>query len=540
MRWKFKRNIVIISLFVFMFTFWGSLTFTKNSKVYADPITGAVILSAGGGELLIAAAPFILAGVLVAGAAYGSYKLTKTIKRHYLDSKVKSIQSSLTQSQIDALNTMGQAYINSPSTFNLDVNSLPAGVLQTYGNSFTQSIDYSNSTQTGVMPIFTTIQPVANATWSKTRDFLKQYNLEVDFSTVYKDTGVVYDITSQGRTVFDTKSTATGAPALRCAINIHVYNPVNNLSVDWYVHTVSTGLATYYTDSASSDSVWSDCYKEGSSNYISYVKPFINKLANTIGIALTDVPADIFGLVGDGSICQYPRIADGSTCKSVDVPSSISASPFPTSSTQDVITVPTSVPADNVVSVPIDKPYTDTTGSTPTDSTGFWTSLWDWLKKILDAILGLPGLIAGGIISALEALKTLVGTIAGYLTSILDFIKAIPDAISTKIDDWIKQKMNDPPGPPNIADLFKVLLLILIALINLLLAAITFVFAMRGIPSNPDFFPTNVRMGIDWIKALNIPYFNLSFYNLVLTIVFVLSLFKVIKTIRTSIYKNFG
>lgn len=72
---------------------------------------------------------------------------------------------------------------------------------------------------------------------------------------------------------------------------------------------------------------------------------------------------------------------------------------------------------------------TDTTTdpSAPTN-TGFWDSLWSWLKKLLDAILAIPGAILAG-------LGALWDTLIKWLTDIWTAISAIPGAISTAWTD---------------------------------------------------------------------------------------------------------
>ena len=69
-----------------------------------------------------------------------------------------------------------------------------------------------------------------------------------------------------------------------------------------------------------------------------------------------------------------------------------------------------------------------TTGSSATTNTGFWDSLWGWLKKLLDAILAIPGAILAG-------LRALWDTLIKWLTDIWSAITAIPGAISTAWTD---------------------------------------------------------------------------------------------------------
>lgn len=69
-----------------------------------------------------------------------------------------------------------------------------------------------------------------------------------------------------------------------------------------------------------------------------------------------------------------------------------------------------------------------TTDPSATTNTGFWDSLWNWLKKLLDAILAIPGAILAG-------LQALWDTLIKWLTDIWNAITAIPGAISTAWTD---------------------------------------------------------------------------------------------------------
>ena len=68
------------------------------------------------------------------------------------------------------------------------------------------------------------------------------------------------------------------------------------------------------------------------------------------------------------------------------------------------------------------------TGTVSTPNTGFWDSLWNWLKNLLDAIKAIPGAILAG-------LQALWDILIKWLTDIWTAITAIPGAISTAWTD---------------------------------------------------------------------------------------------------------
>ncbi|HFU3728259.1 TPA: hypothetical protein ACGOZH_001963 [Streptococcus suis] len=68
------------------------------------------------------------------------------------------------------------------------------------------------------------------------------------------------------------------------------------------------------------------------------------------------------------------------------------------------------------------------TGTVSTPNTGFWDSLWNWLKNLLDAIKAIPGAILAG-------LQALWDILIKWLTDIWTAISAIPGAISTAWTD---------------------------------------------------------------------------------------------------------
>jgi hypothetical protein len=160
------------------------------------------------------------------------------------------------------------------------------------------------------------------------------------------------------------------------------------------------------------------------------------------------------------------------------------------------------------------------------------------LQGIKDLITGIPAAIWNVFTGTLEGIRTTAGTISTGIGTVIDKIVALPLAISQSIGDFIKSKVENLPDP-GLPNLFLLLLLILLALIKLLLASLAFIIAMRGIPADPSFFPPLVVQGIDFTKNLDIPVFQTSFYNVILSVVFIISLLKVVKVVRKAIDKEF-
>lgn len=71
----------------------------------------------------------------------------------------------------------------------------------------------------------------------------------------------------------------------------------------------------------------------------------------------------------------------------------------PTGDWVNTLTGDVVIPADVVEPVPTDP-------AIPSDNTGFWSGLWDWLKKILDAILSIPGAILSGLGALITSIFT--------------------------------------------------------------------------------------------------------------------------------------
>lgn len=170
------------------------------------------------------------------------------------------------------------------------------------------------------------------------------------------------------------------------------------------------------------------------------------------------------------------------------------------------------------------------------NNTGVLEGIKGILENWKDSILTVPTAIQN-VITKIGDVATTIGNAIG---NVAEKIISLPGAIAQSIGDFIKARTDDIRHSPNLPDLLGLLILIMIALIRLLLACINFILSMRGIPANPAFFNANIVKGIDFTKNMRIPVFNLSFYNVILSVVFILSLLRVVKIIRRAIEKEFG
>lgn len=167
---------------------------------------------------------------------------------------------------------------------------------------------------------------------------------------------------------------------------------------------------------------------------------------------LTDINLSAFtydSVLPTNSVSYYPPLRGAvSNDQSISVPQAFPVS-IPTDGTwtrEPDATIPVSVPqvGSPVVSIPITDtevvPIDDTNPDIPipSEQTGFWSGLWEWLKAILKAILSIPGLIVTGIgnlLSALwEFLQSIVDGIGSIIASLTDSaliidVEAVRDGI---------------------------------------------------------------------------------------------------------------
>lgn len=197
-------------------------------------------------------------------------------------------------------------------------------------------------------------------------------------------------------------------------------------------------------------------------------------------------------------------------------------------------------PADTTkVFNPADVPTTVTDAPAipvPDTDAGFFENLfnklWEWLKKLWEAITSIPSLIVG----LWELLKTLLQTILEWIMAIPAAIAAVPSAIT----DWIQQRINSPPKIPLLPQLFLNIILILLALIAFFVAVIAYILSIRSILADPSLLPPLVQQGITFTKNIRFPVFNMTLYTIVTTTLFIFIVIRVVGMLRKSIHARFG
>lgn len=108
-----------------------------------------------------------------------------------------------------------------------------------------------------------------------------------------------------------------------------------------------------------------------------------------------------------------------------------------------------------------DVPNSKSESDTNTDSnTGFWSTLWDWLKKIWDAICSIPGLIVDGIkdvlvwlfvpdLTELSALVDVYSAKFGWVSDVYYFISDLVDRLFWNVPPKIPIHLGDAESKYN-------------------------------------------------------------------------------------------
>lgn len=167
------------------------------------------------------------------------------------------------------------------------------------------------------------------------------------------------------------------------------------------------------------------------------------------------------------------------------------------------------------------------------------------LQTATDAIAkALDNVASWDVRTTLKALENAVtGALSGALTvagiaSLIEILTSIKDLIieaikPNAIDDTMDS--NTDPSFFDLAKLLYILLAIIILLIILFLNCLRFIILIFSIPASTAFLNENIIMGIEFIKNLQVEKFNLSLYDLIVSVVYLLLFLAIIKAIRNKI-----
>lgn len=255
--------------------------------------------------------------------------------------------------------------------------------------------------------------------------------------------------------------------------SVTVYMPDDTANIHTHVYTLYSQNAVTLACGFNDDNTiyaWScqrDCFVKGKLTYDradyyrgtqwadksdSFSSPWYHNGGLPYVLSVEDMGVD--GATATKSLDVYPNMDKS---KDFTYPTGATAVSFPVG--QDTAN---SVPQDLTKATPIQNVTPVKTSSTDTDTpvTGFWSTLWSWLEKILAAITAIPGVI-GQIATAvkdlptyfpkvlgfLEAIPGPIGVTAnavkdlpGFLSKVGDYVTAFPTAIATdfsNLKDWI-------------------------------------------------------------------------------------------------------
>jgi hypothetical protein len=127
-----------------------------------------------------------------------------------------------------------------------------------------------------------------------------------------------------------------------------------------------------------------------------------------------------------------------------------------------------------------------------------------------------------------------------WYENILDKVTSLPNSIATAV----KEKFPTAPSPKEetygLPDLFKLLVMILVALMGLFLAAFKMLLSLSVLPADSSLINPTMKLGIDFMKNCSLPGFNLSFFTLITSVVFGIQCIAIIKLLRKYIHKEFS
>lgn len=516
-----KKKFRILSFLLIFFVSFSIVTDIQSKKAKANPlllaIGGSGAFTVGGAATAATLANVALAGAVVGGVALAGVGGAYVWNKYEVDAKLGSWYTSLTDEGKQIFNDLS---VSTSNTINLtydQMKKLDFGLLMDRvlsGGTTTSSkpLEETNfdstvyndiSTYTGNVAQFeSNIRSIAS---TKALDVVASYSTQKVIRR--NDTGwILSGIES-----------VPGVEISHGAMTTYYFRFKNQTSdIAFNIYEVFIGGSILYTIKTYTGEFdefrydFSPSILLGNANTTGFISDAESLLAN-VGLTMQDL-IGLTNLTGTGSICvDAPKV--NSTDKAVPVGNSVSVPRAQVREDGSITTNTGEVVSTGDASFPIG-----------TSTSGTWTSLWDWLAKILSAL---------NVLNWLEKLWQLLSDFITWLTTWLG-------ALVTSLVDAFDNRFRPPElDGPNIPNLFSLIGLILLALIQVMLAAILMIIRLRNIPPDTSLLDPNVLLGLDFLKGQEVlP--GVTYMNAILGVAMVIQVAAMIKLLRKYIHKEFG
>jgi hypothetical protein len=158
----------------------------------------------------------------------------------------------------------------------------------------------------------------------------------------------------------------------------------------------------------------------------------------------------------------------------------------------------------------------------------------DLLQSLLDSLSGIISGVLTGL--GLASLAGLISQIIELITSLTDVVKNIGSGNSS--DNQEEFGEGDTEGLGSFFNIFYILILILIMLCIIFYNCLRFIVFIFQIPASTELLNDDVLAGIEYLKSIDLPLFNISLYNLLLVSAYCCSQTLFSKSYRTCLSGN--
>jgi hypothetical protein len=155
----------------------------------------------------------------------------------------------------------------------------------------------------------------------------------------------------------------------------------------------------------------------------------------------------------------------------------------------------------------------------------------DLLQSLLDSLSGIISGVLTGL--GLASLAGLISQIIELITSLTDVVKNIASGNSS--DKQEESGEGDAEGLGSFFNIFYILILILIMLCIIFYNCLRFIVFIFQIPASTELLNDDVLAGIEYLKSIDLPLFNISLYNLLLVSAYFVLFMQIIRFLRRKI-----